>query len=103
MNETNTTTNAAVATQTATVLDGTPYLVCEKGGIRCLHIEGKQAVLKTVRDHFCGPIFVSRESGEKKMVELANILPGFEFELLRREDLPLVRTLANGVTVRCRK
>lgn len=97
MQQTSITTSAAREagqTEACSILDGTPFMVCEKGGSRCLFLHKDHAELAVVPAHFCGPIFVSRESGERKMIELAKRLPGFQFELITRETLSVVREIS---------
>lgn len=78
-------------------------MVAEKDSIRVLHIEGKVAELKTCPVHFCGPIFCSRESGERKINELKRRLPDFNFELVTRETFPFTFKTLDGVEIRTRK
>lgn len=92
-------------TETAgcSILDGTPFMVAEKGGGRVLWINGQVAELKSCPDHFCGPIFCSRESGQRKITELKKRLPGFDFELVTRETFPFTFKTLDGVVIRTRK
>jgi hypothetical protein len=86
-----------------TVLDGNPFMVAEKDSIRVLWLNGDYAELKTCPEHFCGPIFCSRESGERKITELKKRLPAFEFELITRETLPFTFKVISGEVIRTRK
>ena len=88
--------------QTYAMLDGNPFMVAEKNGGRVLYIKGKVAELKSCPDHFCGPIFCCRESGERKIAELAKLLPGFEFELVTRETFPFTYKTLDGAVIRTR-
>lgn len=84
-----------------TLLDGNPFMVAEKGGGRVLWLNSDCAELKSCPEHFCGPIFCSRESGLRKIAELKKRLPGFEFELVTRETFPFVFK-TEGVVIRTR-
>lgn len=85
------------------MLDGTPFMVAEKNGGRVLWVGDKCAELKSCPSHFCGPVFCSRESGERKIAELSKRLPGFEFELVTREMFPFTFTTIDGAEIRTRK
>lgn len=89
--------------ETYSILDGTPFMVAEKNGGRVLHIDGKIAELKSCPANFCGPIFCSRESGNRKIAELKRQLPAFDFELVTRDTFPFTFKTLNGVEIRTRK
>lgn len=78
-------------------------MVAEKNGGRVLWLHKGLAELKSCPENFCGPIFCSRESGNRKIAELCKRLPEFDFELVTRETFPFTfKTMRDG-TIRTRK